>query len=134
MDYTGNSRGLALLNRGLPGSCVHDNFMYLSLLKCTALKEGYGEVGGFNRRTKTSDGHEIGVQHDFESALSPHIGVWKDANLVQKGLESNRHHIVLNAASHAGKLPKRLSPITVSAAYVIISAVRSTKDGILVRV
>ncbi len=133
MDYTDNARGLAILNRGLPGNCVHDNVMFISLLKCTALKEGYGEVGGFNRGTKTTDGYEIGVHHEFDYALSPHIGDWKDANLVQRGLEFNRPLIALKVATHSGKLPRRLSLLTVSAPNVIVSAVRATAQGVVVR-
>jgi alpha-mannosidase len=108
--------------------------MFLSLLKCTALKEGYGDVGGFNHGTKTSDGYEIGVKHEFDYALSPHIGDWKDANLVQNGIAFNNPLVALKAASHAGKLPRRLSLLTVSAPNVIVTAVRATKDGIVVRV
>lgn len=134
LDYTDNSRGLAVINRGLPGNSVQDNVMFLSLLKCTALKEGYGEVGGFNKGAKTTDGYEIGVQHEFEYALSPHIGDWRDAKLVLRGMEFNRPLIAKKTATHVGRLPKRLSLITLSASNVIVSAVKAVAGGFVVRV
>lgn len=127
IDYSDNARGLAVFNRGLPGNCVHDNVVMLSLLKCTALKEGYGEVGGFNRGTKTTDGYEKDVQHEFDYALFPHIGTWKDARLVQRGLEFNRPLLALKTGVHRGYLPKRLSFVTVSAANVIVSNVKAAE-------
>ncbi len=132
-DYGDAARGLAVLNRGLPGCSVHDNVILLSLLKCTALKEGYGEVGGFNRSTKTTDGYEIGVQHTFDYALYPHIGDWRDANLVRRGLEFNQPLIATKQSTHPGKLPARLSFCSISASNVVVSAMKSSGDSLIVR-
>jgi alpha-mannosidase len=134
MDYSDGAKGVAVLNRGLPGNTVDDGVMLLSLLKCTALKEGYGEVGGFSKSTKTTDGYEIGVRHEFDYALAPHRGDWRDAELVRRGQEFNRPLIVRKAANKPGLLPNRLSLFTVSAPNVAISAIRATSGGIMVRV
>jgi alpha-mannosidase len=134
MDYSDGSKGVAVLNRGLPGNNVDDNVLMLSLLKCTALKEGYGEVGGFSKSTKTTDGYEIGVHHTFDYSLVPHSGDWHEAELVRRGAEFNRPLIALKAAKQPGRLPKRLSLFEVSANNVAVSAVRATEQGIVVRV
>ena len=56
MDYSDTDHGIALLNRRPPGNCVDHGVVLLSLLKAKALKEGYGESGGYNKNTKTTDG------------------------------------------------------------------------------
>jgi len=135
MDYADGEGGLLLLNRGLPGNSVEDGVMTLALLKCTALKEGYGEVGGFERGTKTTDGYEIGVPHAFDYALQPHTGDWRDAQAWRRGAEINRPLLVRKAGVHDGPLPPRASLVSVSAPNVPITAVRATGDGgVLVRV
>ena len=133
MDYSDGGKGVAVLNRGLPGNNVDDGVVLLSLLKCTALKEGYGEVGGFSKSTKTTDGYEIGVTHQFDYALLPHAGDWRKAGLVRRGQEFNRPLIPLKTANRPGRLPQRLSLFEVSAPNVLISAVRATPAGTIVR-
>lgn len=134
MDYSDGKKGVAILNRGLPGNSVEDNILTLALLKCTALKEGYGESGGWNKNTKTSDGYEIGIPHGFDYALVPHTGDWRDAELARRGMEFNRPLIALKAANQTGSLPKRWSLFTVSAPNVAVSAVKASANGIVVRV
>jgi alpha-mannosidase len=134
MDYSDGAKGVAVLNRGLPGNNVEDNVLMLSLLKCTALKEGYGEVGGFSKSTKTTDGYEIGVRHEFDYALAPHRGDWREAELVQRGQEFNRPLIVRKVLSKQGRLPNRLSLFALSEANVLISAIKWTAKGIVVRI
>ncbi len=134
MDYSDTRKGIALLNHGLPGNSVEGDVLTLALLKCTALKEGYGEGGGWNKNTKTTDGYEIGVPHTFDYALVPHAGDWREAEIVRRGLEFNRPLIVLKAAKHTGLLPSRHSLFTVSAENVIVSAVKASSEGIVVRV
>lgn len=134
MDYSDGSKGVAVLNRGLPGNSVENDVLLLALLKCTALKEGYGEVGGFNKSTKTTDGYEIGVHHTFDYSLVPHKGDWKDAELVRRGAEFNRPLIASKVEKREGRLPQRLSLFTVSAENVAVSAVRATEKGLVVRV
>jgi alpha-mannosidase len=133
MDYSNESKGVAVLNRGLPGNNVDDKVLLLSLLKCTALKEGYGESGGFSKSTKTTDGYEIGVPHTFDYSLVPHAGGWREAKLVRRGMEFNRSLIALKAANRPGRLPKRMSLFEISADSVVVSAVRATARGMIVR-
>jgi len=134
MDYAEAGRGVALLNRGLPGNNVDDGVMMLSLLKCTALKEGYGEIGGFSKSTKTTDGYEIGVTHAFDYALAPHAGDWREAQVYRRGMEFNRPLIARKAAVKPGRLPRRLAFLEVAAPNVVVSSVRATPEGVVVRV
>ncbi|HZO90178.1 MAG TPA: glycoside hydrolase family 38 C-terminal domain-containing protein [Chthonomonadaceae bacterium] len=134
VDYSGEGKGIALLNKGLPGNNVDDGVLLLSLLKCTALKEGYGEVGGFRKSTKTTDGYEIGVEHTFEYALVPHAGDWRDAKIYRQGMEFNRPLLARKVKPAPGRLPQRMSLFSVSADNVVISAVRASPAGTVVRV
>jgi alpha-mannosidase len=134
MDYGDGEKGVALLNRGLPGNNVEGGVVMLSLLKCTALKEGYGEGGGWNFKTKTSDGYELGVQHEFEYALAPHQGDWRQAQIIRRGMEFNRPLIALKVAKHPGRLPRRWSLVEVEGESLAISALRHTPQGTVVRV
>lgn len=108
--------------------------MMLSLLKATALKEGYAEIGGFNRRTKTTDGYELGVTHTFDYSLLPHKGDWRAAKVTRHGMEFNRPMLGLKTTKHPGYLPQRISLIQVIGSNLAVSAVRSTPQGIVVRV
>jgi alpha-mannosidase len=134
MDYSDGRKGVAVLNRGLPGNNVDGDVLLLSLLKCTALKEGYGEVGGFSRSTKTTDGYEKGVTHQFDYALAPHAGDWREAKLYRRGMEFNRPLLLVKTSQHSGQLPARQSIWSVSAENVVVSAVRATPEGIVLRV
>jgi alpha-mannosidase len=134
VDYGDGDKGMAVLNRGLPGANVDGGVMLLSLLKCTSIAEGYGEVGGFSKSTKTSDGYEIGVTHTFDYALAPHAGDWRQAQTYRRGVEFNRPLLLVKAAASGGRLPSRLSLFLVSAENVVVSAVKAGEEGIIVRV
>lgn len=137
MDYgeTGvrGSRGVALLNRGLPGNNVAGGTIMLSLLKCTALKEGYGESGGFKLGVATEQGYEKGVRYELRYALLPHQGDWRQARVWEQGHSFNTPLIPVKAGPHAGGLPRKLSWISVSDPRVVISAVRRGGRGIVIR-
>ncbi len=134
MDYSDDKQGIAVLNRGLPGNNVDGDVLLLSVLKCTALKEGYGEgVGGFNRGTKTTDGYELGVQHEFDYAYVPHAGDWKEAQIVRRGMEFNQPLLARKTTHHTGKLPQRQSLYNLSVDHVALTAVRSTPQGTVIR-
>jgi alpha-mannosidase len=135
MDYSdpAGSRGIALLNRGLPGNNVSGGVMMLSLLKCTALKEGYGEGGGFKLGVATEQGYEKGVKHVLRYAFLPHPGDWRAAKVWQHGHGLNTPLIAVKAAPHAGSLPGRFSWVSVSDPRVVISAVKRGARGTVVR-
>ncbi|MBD3174578.1 MAG: hypothetical protein GF320_05335 [Armatimonadia bacterium] len=134
MDVSDGTRGLAILNRGLPGNNVEQGVAMLSLLKCTALDEGYGEVGGYTRDKKTSDGYELGVRHEFDYALVPHGGTWREADLVRRGQELNRPLIPVKTAPSAGRLPARHSFVQVAHPSVAASALRRDGERLVLRV
>jgi alpha-mannosidase len=134
IDYSKDNKGIALLNRGLPGNNVADGVLMLSLLKCTGIKEGYGEVGGFKLSTPTDGGYEKGKTHTFDYAFVPHPGDWRQAGLYRKGAEYNQPLIGVKARNRAGRLAKKMSFMELSARNVVLSALKNTDEGIVVRI
>ena len=135
IDYSGGGHGVTLLNRGLPGNNVVDGVMMLSLLKCTAIKEGYSEVGGFRLSTPTEGGYEKGKLHTFDYAIVPHgDGDWRAAQAYRRGAEYNTPLIVFKPLRHAGILPARHSFLKVSGDNVVLSSVKACEGGLIVRV
>lgn len=134
IDLSRDGRGLALLNRGLPGNAALGGTLALALLKCTALKEGYGEGGGWRYGTPTEEGFEKGVRHSFRYALLPHAGDWRSARVWRAGQELNTPLIPLRCAARRGGLPARHSLLELSHPDLALSAVKRTAAGIAVRV
>ncbi len=119
------------MNRGLPGNNVVDGVMLLSLLKCTALEGGYGDM---KLGDITREGLEIGKTHTFDYALVPHTGDWRQSQAYRQGAEFNTPLIAWKPAKKAGHLPARQSFIQISAKNVVLSAVRACPGGLYIRV
>jgi alpha-mannosidase len=134
IDYSSGEHGVTLLNLGLPGNNVVDGVLLLSLLKCTALKEGYAEVGGFKLSTPTEEGYEKGKTHVFDYALVPHRGGWRAVEAYRRGMEFNSPLIVQKPARQSGSLASKMSFIQWEGENVVLSAVRAVPGGMIVRV
>jgi alpha-mannosidase len=108
IDYSAGGRGLALLNRGLPGNNAADGTLLLSLMRSTRLIS-YGAGGGSEPGTSSDSALEPGKWMGFDYALVPHAGAWQDAQVFRAGLEFNNPLIVRKTGVHAGAMPKRWS-------------------------
>ncbi len=122
MDYSDGERGLALLNRGLPGNNVTDGVLMVSLLKCTTL-----------RRPDAEGAMESGQTHTLEYALVLHTGNWREAGIVCEGLAYNNPLRVVKAGREDGGGPRR-SLLRVGPQSVVCSAVRHVAGRLLIRV
>jgi alpha-mannosidase len=127
IDYSDGEKGIALLNRGLPGNNVADGTLLLSLLRSTRIRS-YGVGGGYERQSSDS-GLELGQERTFHYALLPHTGDWRDARVARAGWEFNNPLLVRKAAPHAGPLPNRWGLLEVSAPNVVLSALKPGRDG-----
>jgi alpha-mannosidase len=128
IDYSAGGRGLALLNRGLPGNNAADGTLIASLMRSTRLIS-YGAGGGFEPGTSSDSGLELGKWMGFDYALVPHAGAWQDAQVFRAGLEFNNPLIVRKTSVHAGAMPKTWSLMDVSNPHVVVSAVKPSRDG-----
>jgi alpha-mannosidase len=122
IDYGDGEKGLALLNRGLPGNNVADGTMMLSLVRSTYLY-------GYNEGRPSDSGFELGKELNFEYALVPHSGDWRQAGIYRDGMEFNNPLVVCTASSHAGVLPARWGFLEISHPNVVVSALKGGPKG-----
>ncbi len=131
VDYGNGTRGLALLNRGLPGNLVTGGTMMLSLMRSTRIV-AYGFGGGYERGMSSDTGFELDKELTFHYALVPHTGDWRQAEIYRQGLEFNHPLIVRKANPHAGALAKRWGFLEVSHPNCVVSALKPGKGGVTV--
>jgi alpha-mannosidase len=130
VDYGNCQRGVALVNRGLPGNNVADGVMMLSLLRATQFINRGGWLA-----VPSSSGQERGKRFTFDYALLPHDGNWQQAHVYRVGFEFNNPLIVRKVAPQPGALPARWGLLELSEANAVVSAVKTSRDGgVIVRV
>jgi alpha-mannosidase len=128
IDYGDGRRGLALLNRGLPGNVVSDGTLMLSLLRSTQIV-AYGAIGGYDPATSSDSGFELGQEREFQYSLVPHAGDWRQAGVYRDGLEFNHPLLAGTVASHPGSLPSRWGFLDVTPPNIVLSAMKPGGDG-----
>ena len=128
VDYSGGGKGVALINRGLPGNNVADGTMMVSLMRSTRLIS-YRYVGGFEPGVGSDTGLGIGRRFTLDYAIAPHTGEWRSATPWRTGQEFNNPLIVRTAAPHSGTLPSRWGMLEASQDNVVISAWKPGRDG-----
>ncbi len=128
VDFGNGERGLALLNRGLPGNLATDGTMMLSLMRSTSIV-AYGFGGGYEPGMSSDTGFELDKELTFHYALVPHTGDWRQAEVYRQGLEFNHPLIVRQAAPHPGIMPDRWGFLQISPENVVMSAFKPGPDG-----
>lgn len=127
-DYSDGEKGLALLNRGLPGNLTSDSTMMLSLMRSARIAN-YGFGGGYERGMSSDTGLMLDREIEFDYALVPHIGDWSQGEVYHHGLEFNNPLLCRKAGIHTGKLPNSWGLLEVSKTNVVITALKQAKDG-----
>ena len=127
IDYSDAGHGVTLLNRGMPGNNVAEGTLMLSLLRSSRI-QSYGIGGGFEGQGSDS-GLELGQERTLHYALVPHAGDWRTARAYRAGLEFNNPLIVSKSSPHRGSLPTRWGLLEVSPGNVVVSALKSARDG-----
>jgi alpha-mannosidase len=135
IDYSADERGITLINRGLPGNNVVDGVMMLSLLKCTDLEGGYGDL---KLGEVTQAGYEKGKTHIFYYAIITHAGDWRTVQAYRRGAEFNVPLIACKPGKRQGHLPPKMSFVKISkkdkgSGSIVISAVKACPGGMIVR-
>ena len=130
-DWSDGTRGVALINRGLPGNNVADGTLILSLMRSARIT-AYPFFGGYEPGVSSDLGLELGVERTFNYALLPHAGDNRQTEVCRTGLEFNNPLIVRTVARHAGTLTGRWGLLDVSAPNVVPSALKPGHSGGLV--
>ena len=134
IDWSDGAKGVALLNRGLPGNNVADGTLILSLMR-SAMISAYPFFGGYEPGVSSDLGLDLGEERTFDYALVPHLGSWQEAGVYRAGLEFNNPLIARTVARHAGTLPQRWGLLELSPANVVTSALKMGEDsGVILRV
>jgi alpha-mannosidase len=128
IDYGDGGKGLALINRGLPGNNVADGELMLSLMRSARLIS-YGYSGGYEPGVGSDTGLGIGKKYTLEYAVLPHTGDWRTAALWRPGMELNNPLIATTVAPHSGELPARWGMLEIGRENVVASALKQSKDG-----
>jgi len=128
VDYSDGRRGVALLNRGMPGNLAADGVLMLSLARSHNLGQ-YGYGGGYEPGMSSETGFELGKQLTFHYALVPHRGDWRSAQVYREGMEFNHPLIAEKASPHAGKLPRRWGLLEISAPNVVLTSLNPGPNG-----
>ena len=131
IDHGDGSKGLALLNRGLPGNNVADDVLLLSLLRSATIG-GYGYGGGYEPGMGSDTGLEVGKHFAFDYALLPHAGTWAEAGIPREGMAFNHPLIAVTAASRPGVLPRRWGLLELDSPGILVSAVKPGESGDIV--
>lgn len=131
IDWSDGAKGVALLNRGLPGSNVADGALILSLMRSARITS-YAYSGGYEPGVSSDLGLELGVERTFEYALVPHLGGWQQAGVYRAGLEFNNPLIATIVSRHEGALPHRYGLLEVTPSNVVTSALKAGEDGGLI--
>jgi alpha-mannosidase len=127
-DYSDGDKGLALLNRGLPGNLTSDSTMMLSLMRSARIAS-YGYGGGYERGMSSDTGLMLDREIEFDYAVVPHTGDWRQAAIYKDGLEFNNPLLCRKAGFHKGKLANTWGLVEVSKPNVVITALKQAKDG-----
>jgi len=130
-DYSDGSKGLAVLNRGLPGNLTSDSTMMVSLMRSARIAS-YGYGGGYERGMSSDTGLEMGANLEFNYALVPHDGDWRQGEVYRHGQEYNNPLLCRKAGIHTGRLPKAWGLFEVSKPNVVITALKPGKDGTII--
>jgi len=123
VDYSDGTRGIALLNRGLPGNNVAENTLMLSLMRSARI-QAYAFHGGYEPGVSSDSGLEVGKQITFRYAMLPHSGDWREAGVPRAGHEFNHPLIATTAEIHPGPLPKRWGLLEVSHPNVLVTTLK----------
>ena len=128
VDYGDGRRGVALLNRALPGNNAVGGTLLLSLMRSARINS-YGYQGGYEAGAGSDSGLMEDVQLSFDYALVPHSDSWQEAKVYRAGREFNEPLLARKAEAHAGTLPKRWGLVELSHANVVVSALKTGEDG-----
>lgn len=128
MAYGDGTRGVAVLNRGLPGNNAVDGTLMLSLMRSAKILN-YPFHGGYEPGASSDSGLELGKHLTFHYALLPYAGNWNDAGVYRAGFEFNDPLLTRKAQPHAGTLPKRWGLLNVSHPNVATSALKPGPEG-----
>jgi alpha-mannosidase len=118
--------GLALLNDGKYSCDVRENIMRLTLLRTPPYAFHDPHVFGSKRRY---DWVDQGYQ-EFNLVLLPHLGDWRETDLIARARALNLPPVWITSHSHSGRRPPRDSLAQLIAPELELTALKPAEDGL----
>ena len=122
---TGETIGLALLNDGKYGCDVSGSTLRLTILRCTPY--AYHEPHPFGARQRY-DWVDRGSQ-EFTVVLRPHVGDWRETEIVQRARRLNMPPLLVTMHAHPGDLPRRAGLARADSDDIEMTACKPAEDG-----
>jgi alpha-mannosidase len=111
-DISDAQHGFSLLNDCKYGYDAKGNVLRLSLLRSPESPDPRADEG----------------EHEFTYSLFPHAGSWREAQTIRRGYELNYPLLSRQAERHQGLLKDEFSFLKVSAANIVVTAVKKAED------
>ncbi len=131
MDVSGPSTedgqqvGLAVLNDGRYGCDVDGTTMRLTILRSSPYAYHRPHSRGSKHRYDWIDqGH-----HEFTVIYRPHVGDWKDGDVIQQARELNMALPLITTHAHDGDAPLQNSLLALTSTEMELTAVKPAEDG-----
>ncbi len=121
----GQTIGLALLNDGKYGCDVTGSTLRLTILRCVPY--AYHDPHPFGTRQRY-DWVDLGSQ-SFTFVLRPHVGDWRDTDIVARARALNQPPLPVTMHAHPGDLPPSGSLYAVDNPDVEVTACKRAEDG-----
>jgi len=118
--------GLAILNDSKYGCDVNGSTVRLTVLRCPPYAY-HVPPHGFGTKLRY-DWLDQGSQ-EFTVVLRPHVGDWREAEIVRRARELNLPLPAITMHSHAGKRPKSASLAALTNADMELTALKLAEDG-----
>jgi len=117
--------GAALLNDGKYSCDVTGSTMRLTVLRCPpyAYHEPH-HLGAKQRYDWVDQGYQ-----EFTLVLRPHVGDWREAQVVESARALNFPIVPITMHAHPGTLPGRASLLSLSAPDMELTALKAAEDG-----
>jgi len=130
MDVTGrgtNNRlmGLTLINDSKYGGDVNGATMRLTVLRCPPY--AYDRAHSLGTKLRY-DWVDQGLQ-EFTLCLRPHLGDWRDADVVRRARELNMPIVPITMHAHEGDLPAVNSLAALDSDEIELTALKPAEDG-----
>ena len=117
--------GVALINAGKYGCDVFGSTMRLTVLRCPPYAFHLPHPVGSKRRYDWLDQGE----QDFELLVRPHLGDWRDADVVQRAREHNMPIVPVTMHAQPGVRSRVDSLLALSSPEMEVTALKPAQDG-----
>ncbi len=123
-DLSDGARGVTFMNKGTPSVDIASGVVHVTLFRSVSGISADGTAGPL---VPTPDALEL-TEHNFEYALEPHAGDWRQASVYRSALEYQNPPVAA-CCPGGGELPSELSFFKFSADNLIISTLKKAEDS-----